>query len=609
MVASQGGALPRPSMPMRRVAAWGDGVPAAMALSPDGASLYVATALRLRKHDAGELSTVGWDKPLATAPTALALSPDGSLLAVALGSDVELRDPASGELLASLRQNSPVADLAFAPRGSTLAVALAGETLALWDAAAREPLGELRIPDSDPLALPGPLTSVAFAPDGLQVAAGDLNGNVAIWSVEGGAPLVTVNVGLRVVAALAYAPDGGTIAAASEGWRSEPGGVWLFDTATGAEAGRLTIESDTRILEPIEQVAFSPEGTAVLAGTSAGKVLRWSWPEGALLDELAAHRAAVSALALTAGGGLITAGRDGDLRRWNSDGARIDELDGMPAISAVAAGEESVATGGEDGSIVIWGTDGSIHERLAAHRGHVNALASSPDGAFLASGGDDGTVRIWSMEGGAAGEKLRGHEGPVLALAFAPDGQLLASAGWDGTIQIWSVPDGARVRTIEAIESDGLSATAVLGVAFDADGQTVAATAYDGAVRRFRVRGGPPLEHLETGAGGWLIALAGAPLGLTAALDDAGLLWAWDADGQPAGRGALADATALAPLADGRLLTVGPAGGLRLWALDGDGLAELATAASVGDRVAAPAEGRLAVVGSRRGFVEVWKIP
>lgn len=607
--AAQGGSMPRPSMALRRLASWGDGVPAALALSPDGADLYVATALRLRRHDAGDLARVSWDEPVDEPPVALALSPDGATLAVARGKVVELRDAAAGTLLATLGHDTPVADVAYAPDGATIAAALAGDTLTLWDAAGREPLRDLRLPQSDAVALAGPFTSVAYAPDGLRIAAGDLNGNLAIWSASGGPPLVTASVGLRIVADVAYSPDGATIAAASEGWRGEAGAVWLFDPASGAERGRLTIEDEARLLEPVERLAFAADGGSVVAGTAAGAVLRWSWPDGALIGELAAHRAAVSAVALAPGGGLVTAGRDGDLRRWNGDGARIDELDGMPAVSAVAAGAGVVATGGEDGSVALWEQTGAARGQRSAHTGHVNALATSPDGALLASAGDDGAVRLWGLPDGMPRGELLGHEGPVLALAFAPGGALLASAGWDGTVRLWGLPAGEPLGVVTAIKSDGLSATAVLGVALDDSGRTVAATAYDGVLRRYKVKDGAPLASLATGAGGWLIAVAATPGGHMTALDDAGLLWAWGPEGDPAGREALADATALAALPDGRLLSVGPAGGLRLWSLGGAGPAELASADSVGDRVAPAPDGALVAVSSRRGFVEVWGLP
>lgn len=588
---------------------WGEGVPVAMALSPAGTELYVATTLRLQRRDARDLKASNWEQPLVTPPAAMALAPDGATLALAVGNQIELRGADDGRALASLSHASPVQALAFAPDGALLAAALGSEAVIIWDLTTREPRYELRLHDGrDPLALPGPLTSLSFAPDSARLATGDQSGNVVIWQLSDGTAALTLAVGLRTVSEVAFSPDGAVVAAASEGWRSEAGAIWLWDARSGAQLARLTIDDDKRMLEPVMRLAFARDGTTVIAGTIHGNLLRWAWPSGELERETQAHRAAVSAMVLTPGDGVISAGRDGDIRRWSGDGFMIDESVGLPAISAVAAGQGRLAMGGEDGSIALWDTAGRPAPAFAAHHGQVNALAISPDGALLASGGDDGLVRLWALPDGAPRGKIAGHQGPVLALAFARDGAILASSGWDGTLRLWDVPKGAALRTITVIEQDGLSVTAVLSVGFSAQGASVTGTAYDGEARRFAVADGAPLHTLRTQAGGWLIALAYRPDGAAAALDDAGLLWAWTPDGDLIGRGALADATTLAVLADGRLLTVGPAGGLRLWSLDDQGPLELAAAACAGDSLAAAPDGHLALVGSRRGFVELWAL-
>jgi WD40 repeat protein len=589
---------------------WGEGVPVALALDPTGAELYMATTLRLQRRDARDLKAQSWEQPLARPPAAIALAPDGATLALAVGDQIELRTTEDGRTLASLSHSSTVQALAFAPDGALLAAALGSEAVIIWDLAAGVPLRELRLHDSrDPLALPGPLTSLSFAPDGARLATSDQNGNVVIWRLSDGTVELSLSIGLRTVSDVAFSPDGTIIAAASGGWRSEAGAIWLWDAYGGEQLARLTIDDAERMLEPVLHLAFAHDGGAVIAGTARGNLLRWAWPSGELERETLGHHAAVSDLVLTPGGGMISAGRDGDVRRWSGDGFVIDEVVGLPAISAVAAGGGRLAMGGEDGSIALWQPGGRPEGAFAAHQGQVNALAISPDGALLASGGEDGIVRLWALPDGAPHGEIAAHQGPVLAVTFSPTGAILASSGWDGTLQLWDVPEGGMLRTIMVIKQDGLSGTAVLSVDFSEQGTAITGTAYDGEARRFAVADGALLRTLRTESGGWLIALAYRPDGIMAALDDAGLLWAWAPDGGMIGRSALADATALTALADGRLLTVGPAGGLRLWSLDDEGPLELGAGACVGDSIAASPDGRIALVGSRRGFVELWALP
>ncbi|RRR75970.1 MAG: hypothetical protein EI684_03720 [Candidatus Viridilinea halotolerans] len=595
---------------LQRTQVWGDGVPLALALNPQETDLFVATTRSLQRRDARDLKALFWQEPLGQAPVALALAPDGATLALALEQRVELRDAATGQLRTTLRHSADVQALAFAPEHPLLAVGMGSEAIMIWDVAAGRPLQELQLHAvRDPLALPGPLTSMRFAPDGDHLATGDQNGNLVIWQLSTGQALRQLSVGQRVISEVAFSPDGLVVAAASEGWRSEAGAVWLWNVIDGTLLSRLGIDTAERMLEPVLRLAFARDGTTLVAGTATGQILRWAWPTGELLSEITGHRAAISGLVLTAGGGMLSAGRDGAIRRWSGDGFVIDQHVDLPAISAVAMGDKQFALGGEDGSLKLWSEQGHFIPSIAAHRSAINALAISPDGRMLASAGNDGLVRLWRLPNGVSRGGLVAHEGPVLALAFNATGTQLASVGWDGTLRLWSVATGELHRTLTVIEHDGLGATAVLAVSFAPSGNEVFATAYNGEVRRFALPTGTPLPTLRTAGGGWLVALEHGSNGNLAALDDTGMLWTWDAAGTLLGREALADATAVALLPVGQLLTVGPSGGLRLWQFSADGPQHRTSSACYGDSLAVTPDGSQALVGSRRGFVELWELP
>lgn len=596
------------SQHFQRVAAWGAGAPEAMVLSADGATLYFATAQSVQRLDAQNLSRTLWRKDLTATPTSMALSPDGGTLALSSDSSLTVLATGDGVLRKLFPYSAPIADVAYAPDGALIALALESGTLALIQPENGSTTREMRPEAGDLLAPPGPLTGVAFAPDGRTLVTGDQNGNVVLWSVAEGRMLAHGNAAMRVVADVAYSPDGAHIAAASEGWTAEPGSVWLFDAATGAILERLTIDEETRWLAPVKRVMFTADGSAVVAGTSDGAVVRWSWPEGAVANELAAHRAKVTALAPTPEGDLFTAGHDGALRRWDAAGGLRATLDGTPPITAVVVDQGVVASGGADGSLTFWTESGERRGQVEAHAGKINALALGPNGQLLASAGDDGVIRLWTWPAGEPGGQWLAHEGPALSVAFSPDGSALASSGADGTARLWALLDGAPIATLTVIEADGLNATTVPDVAFTDQGRSLAVASSGGTVRRFTVPEGTPLPALETGANTWLLDLVSLPDQRLLAVDDAGALWIWQADGRLAGRqdGMSRHRGALAAL-DERWL-VAPLMGLSLWRLEGDGLALIETVGSVGGLVAAAADSQAVVVGSPRGSIEVWRV-
>src|SRR5436309_518441 len=81
--------------------------------------------------------------------------------------------------------------------------------------------------------------------------------------------------------------------------------------------------------------------------------------------------------------------------------------------------------------------DGPEKATLKDHKGSVDAVAFSADGALLASGGDDEVIRLWDVKTGKLIRKLKGHDDGILGLAFSPDGKLLASASSDDTVRLW----------------------------------------------------------------------------------------------------------------------------------------------------------------------------
>jgi len=80
--------------------------------------------------------------------------------------------------------------------------------------------------------------------------------------------------------------------------------------------------------------------------------------------------------------------------------------------------------------------------------GHVNSVAFSPDGAYVAVGTSGGSsvhivdVATWRVE-----RTLERHTDRVTSVSFSPDGTLLASGSADATVVLWDTGTWAAVRT------------------------------------------------------------------------------------------------------------------------------------------------------------------
>jgi WD40 repeat protein len=293
-----------------------------VAVSPDGKKIAAAFGTETKVLDATngqELVTLsGTEKAY---PRGLAFSPNGKLIAQSGDeSEVLLCSADSGQVKATLEGTKRVYALAFSPDGKTLAITSGnseGGEVQLWDLATNKVIREFnKLPPSEskePRAW-----SVAFSADGKKLATAQGSDNSAkVWDVETGKELATFGKHPDWVVAVAFSPDGKTVAAANAGKQPQ---VKLWDLATGKE--RATLKSPTGAYNSL---AFSPDGKILAVASDRDendkpdKVVRlWDPATGKQIDALEAHEKRSGwgiSLGFSRDGTLVTAGDDA-IRIW-----------------------------------------------------------------------------------------------------------------------------------------------------------------------------------------------------------------------------------------------------------------------------------------------------
>ena len=153
------------------------------------------------------------------------------------------------------------------------------------------------------------------------------------------------------------------------------------------------------------------------------------------------------------------------------------------AVSSISWSDafDQLVTAGDDGTLRIYGSDGKHLRNLGTPMGPVHSVAFSPDGLWIASAGSDDTVQLW-RNSGEAGIRLHGHTSHIGSVAWHPSGKKLASASMDGTVHIWNVDDGASVE-IKTVADN------VVGLAWNPRGDWLATVEPDGVIRLLTAEG------------------------------------------------------------------------------------------------------------------------
>lgn len=227
-------------------------------------------------------------------------------------------------------------------------------------------------------------------------------------------------------------------------------------------AKKVAAEAD----KPFRSLAYSADGTQLVAAGDNGLVRTWAADTGMPVDTFAGHQGPATAAAFAADGTVVSCAATGPAIVWNpapqwtlerTIGGFETPATFIDRVTSLAFSHDGklLATGGGEpsrsGQLKIFNTadGGLVREIPEAHSDTIFGLEFSPDDAFVASSAADRFVKVFNASTGAHVKSFEGHTHHVLDVTWQWDGKVLASCGADNVIKIWDFITGDQRRTTQ----------------------------------------------------------------------------------------------------------------------------------------------------------------
>jgi serine/threonine-protein kinase len=208
------------------------------------------------------------------------------------------------------------------------------------------------------------IKNLVFSPNGRLLAADDTSGGFSLWSTATGRPVGTEIAGPSASSAMAFSPDGKTIAVAGAN------AISLWDVGIGSIMASIPVHGGG-LIGPL---TYSPDGRLLAAAVPDGQVGLWDATTHALL---------------------------GTLQDTGSQGA---------TALAISPDSQTLAVGDANGKTYLWDLRtrklivaltnpvGPVPPGLSAQTLYaVDSVAFSPDGRTLATSDTDGSAYLWRV--------------------------------------------------------------------------------------------------------------------------------------------------------------------------------------------------------------------
>jgi WD40 repeat protein/DNA-binding SARP family transcriptional activator len=410
--------------------------------------------------------------------TDVAFSADGSRLA-STGYDGTLKvwDPSTGQLISTQSRDGGAYAPSFGAGGSLVAAAWGNETVRVMDVSTRRVVSTVHVDD---------LYDAALSPDGKLLAVSSRAADGAVFDVKTGDEAFRLSApdccSDSFLSAVSWSPNGRYVAVGSQGATR----VW--------DAGR------ERLLYTLPQngyvpgLAWSPHSSRLVTGGSDGTARVWEIRDAPvrLLWSLPAQETntLILGVAFSPDGTRVMAGDEGNsvVKIWDLGPTGEAEWANLPApgesqVEFMPDGRRLVTSHmPEDSTVTMWDLQtGRVLRTIgpASRYFWFGSIDVSPDGTSIALGGGNkpflpggaSAMRVWDTSTGAElfhiGKRLKYD---VNEVNFSPDERYVVTANYDPTAKIVD-RSGSVIRVLRE------RGVYLFAARFSADGRLVATVA------------------------------------------------------------------------------------------------------------------------------------